>query len=161
MKTMKARRSAPGNARQFAAQAFVLVFILSSSACFSFRVAVPTDPEGVVGALAIVHSQPGDLDLEKPLVDESVSDEDTAIHFLVKVLQVNRPMLLQWHWYSPENLRVYSSKTVTVNAKARYLTYFAAWDTLPRTYYAGKKGNWAVVLTADGRFFARKEFSIK
>jgi len=135
--------------------------LLALAACFSFRVAVPPDPSGVVGALAVVRSQPGDLDMEKPLADEPVCEDDAGIHSLVKVLQVSRPMMLQWHWYSPDNLRVRSSKAVTVNAKARFLAYFAAWDTLPRQYYAGKKGNWAVVITADGRFLARKEFTIK
>ncbi len=158
---MKAQRSVRGVGCRRAAHAAVLALLLSCPACFSFRVVVPPDPEDVVGTLAIVRTHPGDLDLEKPIADEPVSEDDNGIHSLVKVLQVNRPMMLQWHWYSPDNLRLRSSKAVTVNAKARFLAYFAAWDTLPRQYYAGKKGNWAVVITVDGRFFARKEFIIR
>ncbi len=158
---MKARRSVRGIGRRRAAHAAALALLLCCAACFSFRVAVPPDPEEVVGTLAIVRTHPGGLDLEKPLADEPVSEDADGIHSLVKVLQVSRPMMLQWHWYSPENQRLRSSKAVAVNAKARFLAYFAAWDTLPRQYYAGKKGNWAVVITADGRFFARKEFIIE
>jgi len=158
---MKARRSDRGIGRRKVAHPAALALLLTCTACFSFRVAVPPDPEEVVGTLAIVRTHPGDLDLEKPLADEPVSEDDAGIHSLIKVLQVSRPMILQWHWYSPDNLRLRSSKSVTVNAKARFLAYFAAWDTLPHQYYAGKKGNWAVVITADGRFFARKEFIIR
>jgi hypothetical protein len=147
--------------RRKVAHAAALVLLLACTACFSFRVAVPPDPEEVVGTLAIVRTHPGDLDLEKPLADEPVSEDDAGIHSLIKVLQVSRPMMLQWHWYSPDNQRLRSSTAVTVNAKARFLAYFAAWDTLPRQYYAGKTGNWSVVITTDGRFFARKEFIIE
>lgn len=158
---MKVRRSDRGIGRHKAAQAASLALLLACSACFSFRVAIPPDPEEVVGTLAIVRTHPNDLDLEKPLADEPVSEDDAGIHSLIKVLQVSRPMMLQWHWYSPDNLRLRSSKAVTVNAKARFLAYFAAWDTLPRQYYAGKKGKWAVVITTNGRFFASKEFIIE
>jgi len=137
MRAMKARGFNRGVGRRRAARAAVLALLLSSAACFSFRVAVPPDPEEVVGTLAIVRTHPGGLDLEKPLADEPVSEDDDGIHSLVKVLQVSRPLTLQWHWYSPDNLRLRSSKAVTVNAKARFLAYFAAWDTLPRPVYAG------------------------
>lgn len=159
---MKSRRRAVrGVGCRRAARAAVLALLLSCAACFSFRATIPPDPEEVIGTLAIVRAHPGGLDLEKPVADEPVSEDDDGIHSLIKVMQVNRPMRLQWHWYSPANLRLRTSKAVTINANARFLAYFAAWDTLPRKYYAGKKGNWSVVITADGRFFARKEFTIR
>ncbi len=140
------------------AAALALLFLLP--ACFSFRVVVPDEPQEVIGALAILCSSPSLLDLEKPVADEPVSAEAAAVHSLVKVLQVSRPVVLQWHWYSPDNVRVRSSRTVEVNARSKYLAYFAAWDTLPREGLAGKKGNWTVVITAGGRFLARNDFAV-
>jgi hypothetical protein len=137
-----------------------LALILTLSGCFSFRVAVPADPESVLGTLAIIHSEPATLNLENPISDEAIGSTDAGAIALVKVLQVSRPMTLQWHWYSPDNQRVRSSKTVAINAKAKYLAYFAAWDTLPREYYSEKKGNWTVVITVDASFFAKKEFTV-
>lgn len=145
-------RSAPRSA--------ALALLLLLPACFSFRVAVPEEPGEVIGSLAVLCSPPSSLDLEKPVADEPVSGEAAAVHSLVKVLQVSKPVVLQWHWYSPDNVRVRSSKTVEVNARSKYLAYFAAWDTLPREQFAGRKGKWTVVITAGGRFLARKEFAV-
>lgn len=143
-----------------APRAAALVLLLLLPACFSFRVAVPDDPGEVIGALAILCTPPSSLDLEKPIADEPVGADAASVHSLVKVLQVSKPVVLQWHWYSPDNARVRSSKTVEVNARSKYLAYFAAWDTLPREQLAGRKGNWTVVITAGGRFLARKEFTV-
>jgi len=130
------------------------------SGCFSFRVTIPADPENVVGSLAIVHSEPGKLDLEKPIADEPFSADGAGVYALIKVLQVSRPLTLQWHWYSPANQLARRSPVVQINAKGKYLAYFAAWDILARSYYADKKGNWTVLITADGRFLASREFTV-
>lgn len=128
--------------------------------CFSFRVTVPDDPENVVGSLAIVHSEPGKLDLEKPIADEPFSPDGAGVYALIKVMQVSRPLTLQWHWYSPANQLVRRSPEVQLNAKGKYLAYFAAWDILARSYYSDKKGNWTVLITADNRFLASREFTV-
>ena len=130
------------------------------SGCFSFRVTVPLDPECVVGMLAIVHSEPGTLDFEKPISDEAVSADGAGIYSLIKVLQVSKPLTLQWHWYSPDNQIVRRSPVVQINAKGKYLTYFAAWDILARSHYSEKKGIWTVLITADGSFLAKREFTV-
>jgi len=62
--------------------------------------------------------------------------------------------------YSPANQLVRRSKTVEINAKSKYLAYFAAWDMLSQTYFSDKKGAWTVVITIDGNFLARKEFAV-
>jgi hypothetical protein len=128
--------------------------------CFSFRVTVPLDPECVIGSLAIVHSEPAEMDFEKPISDEPITATDERVYTLIKVLQVSKPLTLQWNWYSPDNQLVRQSKTVEINAKGKYLAYFVAWDTLPRSNYSEKKGNWTVVITADGGFLARKDFLV-
>lgn len=149
--------AAPG----LVARALGLVLLLAPAACVSLRVTLPPDPQEVVAALAVVTANPGSLDLEQPLADQAADEAAEAVHALIKVLNVSRALALQWHWYSPENKRLRRSKSVTVNARERTLAYFAAWDTLPRETYAGKTGNWTVVVTADGRFLGRKEFAVK
>jgi hypothetical protein len=128
--------------------------------CFSFRVIVPLEPERLVGALVLIHSEPGSLDFEKPLNDEPVTTDGAGIYALIKVLQMSKPLTLQWLWYSPDNQLVRRSPAVQINAKGKYLSYFAAWDNLARSYYSEKKGNWTVLITADGGFLASKEFTI-
>jgi len=160
MAAMRTVRPEIAPARMLLSTIFFLALLLPLSGCFSFRVNVPADPEGLVGALAIIHSDPAALDLEKPISDEPITADDAGIIALIKVLQVSKPMTLQWHWYSPDNQRVRSSKTVDINAKAKYLAYFAAWDTLPREYFSEKKGNWTVVIAINGGFFAKKEFAV-
>lgn len=139
---------------------FLAGILGSITSCFSFRVTVPADPECVVGTLAIVHSEPSALDFEKPVSDEPVTATDPGVYSLVKVLQVSKPLKLQWLWYSPANQLVRRSKTVEINAKSKYLAYFAAWDMLSQTYFSDKKGAWTVVITIDGNFLARKEFAV-
>jgi len=158
---MKTRHSAQGKAggRLRLAAALALV-ILAFPACFSFRVTVPAEPECVVGAVAVVRTEPQGRNFEEPLLDEPVVTTDAGIYSLVKVLQVSKPLTLQWLWYSPDNQLARRSKTVEINAKSRYLAYFAAWDKLDNPYYAGKKGKWIVMITADGSFLARKEFTV-
>lgn len=138
----------------------VLALLLPLAGCFSFRVIVPPIPEDMVGSLAIIHSEPAAMDMEKPINDETIAASDAVVIALIKVLQVSRPLTLQWRWYSPDNRLARSSKTVQINAKARYLAYFAAWDRLPREFYSENKGAWTVVITVDGSFLARKEFSV-
>lgn len=128
--------------------------------CFSFRVTVPLDPECVVGALAIIRSEPGTLDFEKPILDEPLSADGAGVYALIKVLQVSKPLTLQWQWYSPDNQLVRRSPAVQINAKGKYLSYFAAWDILARSYYSEKKGNWTVLITADGSYLASREFTV-
>ncbi len=130
------------------------------SGCFSFRVTVPLDPECVVGALAIIHSEPGTLDLEKPISDEPLSANDAGVYALIKVLQVSKPLTLQWQWYSPDNQLARRSPAVQINAKGKYLSFFAAWDILARAIYSEKKGNWTVLITADGSYLASREFTV-
>lgn len=135
-------------------------FLLCLTSCFSFRVTVPLEPECVVGSLAIVHSEPAAMDFEKPISDEAVTASDPAVYSLIKVLQVSKPLKLQWHWYSPDNQLIRRSKTVEINAKSKYLAYFAAWDELSQSYYSEKKGGWTVVITVDGNFLSKKEFTV-
>ena len=137
-----------------------LAWLLPLAGCFSFRVTVPPLPEDMVGTLAIIHSEPAALDLEKLVSDDPIAASDAFVIALIKVLQVSRPLTLQWHWYSPDNRLIRSSKTVQINAKARYLAYFAAWDRLPRDFFSETKGAWTVVITVDGSFLARKEFAV-
>jgi hypothetical protein len=134
--------------------------LCAAPGCFSFRVTVPLDPECVIGALAIIHSEPGTLDLEKPILDEPFSADSTGVYALIKVLQVSKPLTLQWQWYSPDNQLVRRSPAVQINAKGKYLTYFAAWDNLARSFYSEKKGTWTVLITADGSYLASREFAV-
>ncbi len=130
------------------------------ASCFSFRVTVPLDPECVVGALVIVHSEPAAMDFEKPIGDEPVAATAAGIYSLIKVLQVSKPLKLQWLWYAPDNQLVRRSRTVVINAKNKYLAYFAAWDMMPQADFSEKKGGWTVVITSDGNFLAKKEFAV-
>jgi len=138
--------------------AATILFCIPS--CFSFRVTVPLDPECVVSTLAIVRSEPAAMDFEKPISDEPITASDPAVYSLIKVLQVSKPLKLQWHWYSPDNQLIRQSKTVEINAKSKYLAYFAAWDTLSQSFYSEKKGGWTVVITVDGNFLSKKEFTV-
>lgn len=160
MAAMKTRGPGLAAARERCRALILLSLLLSFPACFSFRVNVPPEPEDMVGTLAIIHSEPAALDLEKPIPDEEISVSDPNAIALIKVLQVSRPLTLQWHWYSPDNRLVRSSKTVQINSKARYLAYFAAWDRMPRDLFSEQKGSWTVVITADGSFLASKEFTV-
>jgi hypothetical protein len=135
-------------------------FLCCLGGCFSFRVTVPLDPECVVGELAIIHGDPGQLDFEKPLSDEPFNAASAGVYALIKVLQVSKPLTLQWLWYSPDNHLVRRSPAVRINAKSKYLSYFAAWDILSSSNYSEKKGNWTVLITADGGFLASREFTV-
>lgn len=136
------------------------VCLLCLASCFSFRVTVPLDPECVISTLAIIRSEPAAMDYEKPISDEAVTASDPAVYSLIKVLQVSKPLQLQWLWYSPDNQLARRSKAVEINAKSKFLAYFAAWDTLPQSYYSEKKGAWTVVITANGNFLSKKEFTV-
>jgi hypothetical protein len=128
--------------------------------CVSLSFDVPPEPECAVGALAVVHGDPAARNFEEPLSDEPVVAADPSVYSLIKVLQVSKPLTLQWLWYSPDNQLVRRSKAVAINAKGKYLAYFAAWDVLANANYAEKKGKWTVVITANGSFLARKEFQV-
>jgi hypothetical protein len=128
--------------------------------CFSFRVEVPLEPECVIETLVIVKTIPDKAALEEKIVGEAAAVTDANLYALIKVLQVSKPLILQWHWYSPDNKLVRRSKTVEINAKAKYLSYFVAWDAMPQSYYAEKKGRWTVLIIADGTFLAKTDFQI-
>jgi len=98
--------------------------------------------------------------MEEKIIAEPVATTDANIYALIKVLQVSKPLKLQWHWYTPDNKLLRQSKSVQINAKGKYLSYFVAWDVLPQTYYAEKKGSWTVLITADGSFLAKTEFQV-
>lgn len=151
---MKKRR--PGHIRLLTLPAIALGLF----ACFSFRVEIPLDPECVVDTLVIVKTIPEKTALEEKIAAEPVAATDPSLYALIKVLQVSKPLKLQWHWYAPDNILLRESKSVEINAKGKYLSYFVAWDVLPQTYYADKKGRWTVLITADGTFLAKTEFEI-
>jgi len=138
----------------------LLATALGSFSCFSFRVEVPLDPECVIDTLVIVKAIPEKTALEEKIVAEPAMASDANLYALIKVLQVSKPLKLQWRWYSPDNKLLKESKSVEINAKGKYLSYFVAWDVLPQTYYAEKKGRWTVVITADGSFLAKTEFDV-
>lgn len=133
---------------------------LGMISCFSFPLEIPLDPECVIDTLVIVKSIPEKTALEEKIVAEAVASTDANLYALIKVLQVSRAMKLQWLWYSPDNKLLRRSKTVEINAKDKYLSYFVAWDSLPHSFYAEKKGRWTVVITADGSFLAKTEFLV-
>lgn len=138
----------------------LLAISLSLFSCFSFRIEMPLDPECVIDTLVIVKTIPEKAALEDKIVAEPASTTDANLYALIKVLQVSKPLKLQWHWYSPDNKLLKESKNIEINAKGKYLSYFVAWDVLPQSYYAGKKGRWTVLITADGSFLAKTEFDI-
>jgi hypothetical protein len=128
--------------------------------CFSFKVEVPLDPECVIDTLVIVKNIPDKAALEEKIVAEEAAATDANLYALIKVLQVSKALKLQWHWYSPDNKLQRQSKTIEINAKGKYLSYFVAWDVMPQSYYGEKKGRWTVVITVDGSFLAKTEFEI-
>jgi len=138
----------------------LLAIVLGLFSCFSFRVEVPLDPECVIDTLVIVKTIPAKADLENKIAAEPVATTDPNIYALIKVLQVSKPLKLQWHWYAPDNKLLRKSKIAEINAKGKYLSYFVAWDVLPQTYYSEKKGRWTALITADGSFLAKIEFEI-
>lgn len=150
----------PAVARARRCSLLVAALAVVQTGCFSFRVSVPPEPETVVGAMAIVRGEPASRNFDEPIRDEPVVAGDTVIHSLIKVLQVSKPLTLQWLWYSPDNQLVRRSQAVEINARGRYLAYFAAWDTLANPIYAEKKGKWTVVVLAGGGFLASKEFTV-
>jgi hypothetical protein len=128
--------------------------------CFSFRIIVPPDPECVIDTAVIVKAIPEKAALEGKIATEPVAASDPNIYALIKVLQVSKPLKMQWHWYAPDNKLLRESKSVEINAKGKYLSYFVAWDALPQTYYAEKKGLWTVLITANDAFLAKIEFQV-
>ena len=138
----------------------MLAIALGLFSCFSFRVEVPLDPECVIDTLVIVKTIPAKADLENKIAAEPVATTDPNIYALIKVLQVSKPLKLQWYWYTPDNKLLRESKIAEINAKGKYLSYFVAWDVLPQIYYAEKKGLWTVLITADGSYLAKTEFEI-
>lgn len=138
----------------------MLAIVLGLFSCFSFRVEVPLDPECVIDTLVIVKTIPEKEALEGKIAAEPVATTDPNLYALIKVLQVSKPLKLQWHWYAPDNKLLRKSKIAEINAKGKYLSYFVAWDALPQTYYEGKKGRWTVLITADGSFLAKTEFLV-
>jgi len=136
------------------------VIALGLFSCFSFRIEVPLDPECVIDTLVIVKTIPEKTNLEDKIVAEPVATTDANIYALIKVLQVSKPLKLQWHWYAPDNTLLRKSKSVQINAKGKYLSYFMAWDAMPQSYYAEKKGRWTVLITADDSYLAKTEFEI-
>jgi len=160
MAAMAPRSNARALLRRRIRPLLMAAVLFASPCCFSFRVTVPLDPECVIGALAIIHSEPGTLDFEKPILDEPFSADDAGVYALIKVLQVSKPLTLQWQWYSPDNRLVRRSPAVQLNAKGKYLAYFAAWDNLARSFYSEKKGTWTVLITADGSYLASREFTV-
>jgi hypothetical protein len=133
---------------------------LALFSCFSFRIELPLDPECVIDTLVIVKAIPEKAALEEKIAAEPVAASDPNLYALIKVLQVSKPLKLQWLWYAPDSKLLKQSKSVEINAKGKYLSYFVAWDVLPQTYYAEKKGRWTVVITADDSFLAKTEFEI-
>ncbi|MCX6555140.1 MAG: hypothetical protein NTZ12_09020 [Candidatus Aminicenantes bacterium] len=146
----------PGSVKVLALPAMALAL----SACFSFPVEIPLEPECVIDTLAIVKTIPEKAALENKIVAEAVAASDANLYALIKVLQVSKPLKLQWHWYAPDNKLARESKSIEINAKGKYLSYFVAWDALPQSYYAEKKGRWTVLITADGSFLAKSEFDV-
>jgi len=133
---------------------------LALSACFSFPIEIPLDPECVIDTMAIVKTIPEKTALENKIASEAVTVTDPSLYALIKVLMVSKPLKLQWHWYAPDNKLARESKSVEINAKGKYLSYFVAWDALPQSYYADRKGRWTVLITVDGSFLAKSEFDI-
>jgi hypothetical protein len=139
----------------------LLAAVLGSFSCFSFKVEVPLEPECVIDTLVIVKTIPDKTALEGKIAAEPAATTDANLYALIKVLQVSKPLKLQWHWYGPDNKLLRQSKTVEINAKNKYLSYFVAWDAMPQSYYVEKKGRWTVVITANDSFLAKTEFEIK
>jgi hypothetical protein len=140
--TLSWRKKQPECIRVLVLPAIALIFF----SCFDTLVIVKTIPEKAA--------------LEEKIVAEPVATTDADLYALIKVLQVSKPLKLQWHWYAPDKKLLRQSKTVEINAKGKFLSYFVAWDALPQTYYAEKKGRWTVLITADGSFLAKTEFEV-
>lgn len=136
------------------------LILLLAPGCVSFNARVPDEPVIVVDYLAIVRSVDREAHYENRLASEAIRAGDPAVYSLVKVVNVSSPLRLRWNWYNPEKKLVKQSKEIEVNNRKKFLEYFVAWDILPRPLFAGSKGKWMVVVTADGAFLCRAEFDI-
>ena len=139
----------------------VLLAVVVLSSCLSFKITIPDEPEVTVEYVAIVKTVDKAGDYTKAIANDIIHAGDPAAYALIKVLRLAHPLLLQWHWYNPQGQLQLESKTVEVNAGKKYLEFFVAWDSLPGSYFTSQKGNWLVVVTADGRFLAKSEFTIQ
>ena len=138
----------------------ILLLVLLATGCVSFKGRVSDEPEIVVDYLSIVRSIDPKAHYENRLASEAIQAGDPAVYALIKVANIAAPLRLQWNWYNPEKKLVKQSKAIEVNSRKKFLEYFVAWDVLARPLYAGSKGKWMVVVTADGTFLARAEFDI-
>ncbi len=138
-----------------------LLAVVVLSACLSFKINIPDEPEATVDYLAIVKAVDKDGNYNKAIGNDIIHANDPAAYALIKVLRLNRPLLLQWHWYNPQGQLLLESKAIEVNANKKYLEFFVAWDSLPGSYFTNQKGKWLVVITADGTFLAKGEFTIQ
>lgn len=138
----------------------ISLLVLMASGCVSFKGHVPDEPEIVVDYLSVVRSVDRNTNYKNRVSSEAIQAGDPAVYALIKVANIAAPLKLQWNWYSPEGKLVRQSKAVEVNSRRKFLEYFVAWDVLPRPLYAGSKGKWMVVVTADRTFLVRTAFDI-
>jgi len=135
-----------------------ILFLLP--ACVNLKIDVPDDPGWGVGYFVVSNHLDADNDFENPVPAKTLRTDDPQVYAIIKILKIEKSVRISWAWYGPDRILAKRSADTEVNTGSRFLEYFVIWDSLGKSFYENKKGNWTVAVTADGKFLMKKDFVI-
>jgi len=145
-----------------ASVAFVILSLFLEAGCISFKVKPPLSPENQVESIQLCKEISEKGNLLKPLKVESEFNLGTdKVICLIRLKDVEKKILLQWKWYSPEKKLLRDTGDIAVNEDEKYLEVVTAYDRFKLNTKDSKEGQWMVVFFINHKLAGRKNFTVK
>ncbi len=141
----------------------VFVFLISIvliNSCINLKILLPEDPGWGIEFFVVSNNLDPENNYDKIAKNIRIKSTDEYIYSIVKILNIEKKVKISWFWYGPDKKIIKKSSDTEVNSNSDFLEYFVIWDSIEKSYYQERKGNWSVIVMANGEFLSYKSFVI-
>ena len=137
---------------------FLSVVLINS--CINLKITLPENPGWGIEFFVVSNNLDSENNYDKIAGNIKIKSTAEYIYSIVKILNIEKKVKINWFWYGPDKKIIKKSSDTEVNSNSNFLEYFVIWDSIEKSYYQERKGNWSVIVMANGEFLSYKSFVI-
>jgi len=128
--------------------------------CINLKISLPEDPGWGIEFFVVSNNLNPENNYGDITGNVKIKSTNDFIYSILKILNVENKVKISWLWYGPDKKIVKRSSDTEVNRNSNYLEYFVVWDSIEKSHFQGKKGDWSVIVMANGKFLSHKSFVV-
>lgn len=138
----------------------VFSYVVLITSCINLKIMLPEDPGWGIEFFVVTNNLDPENKYENIPGNTRINSTDEYIYTVIKILNIEKKVKISWYWYGPDKKIIKKTSDTEVNSNSNFLEYFVIWDSIEKSYYQEKRGDWSVIVMADGKFLSHKSFVV-